>query len=81
MAALGDSITRAYDTGTLPFGDAAGHSWSTGTRSTTESHYLQILDAEPAIFQRNFNAPSAAPRCVPDDEQGVGESGASGRAR
>jgi lysophospholipase L1-like esterase len=55
MAALGDSVTRAYNTGTLPFGDAPGHSWSTGTRSSIESHYLRILDAEPAIFERNFN--------------------------
>jgi lysophospholipase L1-like esterase len=55
MAAPGDSITRAYNTGTLPFGDAPGNSWSTGTRPSIESHYLRILDAEPAIFERNFN--------------------------
>lgn len=55
MAALGDSITRAYNTGTLPFGDAPAHSWSTGTGASIESHYLRILDAEPAILERNFN--------------------------
>ena len=55
MAALGDSITRAYNTGTFPFGDAPAHSWSTGTRPSIESQYLRILEAEPAIFQRNFN--------------------------
>lgn len=54
MAAFGDSI-RAYNTGTLPFGDAPGNSWSTGTRSSIESHYLRILDAEPAIFERSLN--------------------------
>jgi lysophospholipase L1-like esterase len=55
IAALGDSITRAYNTGTLPFGDAPGHSWSTGPRGSIGSHYLRILDAEPAILDRNFN--------------------------
>jgi lysophospholipase L1-like esterase len=55
MAALGDSITRAYNTGTLPFSDAPRNSWSTGTRSSSQTHYLRILDAEPAIFERNFN--------------------------
>jgi len=31
LAALGDSITRAFNTGTLPFTDAPANSWSTGT--------------------------------------------------
>ena len=56
MAATGDSITRAYNTGTLPFSDAAGNSWSTGTRASVESHYSRILLAQPAIFGRNYNA-------------------------
>ncbi|HEX9124675.1 MAG TPA: SGNH/GDSL hydrolase family protein, partial [Actinomycetota bacterium] len=30
MASTGDSITRAYNTGTAPFSDAIGNSWSTG---------------------------------------------------
>ena len=55
IGALGDSITRGYNTGTVPFTDAAGNSWSTGTRSSVESHYLRILDAAPAIFDRTFN--------------------------
>jgi lysophospholipase L1-like esterase len=55
MAATGDSITRAYNTGTLPFSDAAGNSWSTGTRVSVESHYSRILVAQPAIFGRNYN--------------------------
>ena len=55
IGALGDSITRGYNTGTVPFTDAPGNSWSTGTRSSVESHYLRISDAAPAIFDRAFN--------------------------
>src|SRR6266511_3559590 len=55
MAATGDSITRAYNTGTLPFSDAPGNSWSTGTRASVESHYRRILVAQPTILGRNYN--------------------------
>ena len=55
MAATGDSITRAYNTGSLPFSDAPGNSWSTGARASVESHYSRILVAQPAIFGRNYN--------------------------
>jgi lysophospholipase L1-like esterase len=55
MAAAGDSITRGYNTGTVPFTDQPANSWSTGKRSSVQSHYLRILDVEPAISQRNFN--------------------------
>jgi len=55
VAAAGDSITRGYNTGTVPFTDQPGNSWSTGTRSSVRSHYLRILDAEPAISGRSFN--------------------------
>ena len=56
IGALGDSITRGYNTGTVPFTDAPGNSWSTGTRSSIESHYLRIRDAAPAISDRAFNS-------------------------
>jgi lysophospholipase L1-like esterase len=55
MAATGDSITKAYNTGTLPFSDAPGNSWSTGTRDFVQSHYGRILAADPDISGRNFN--------------------------
>lgn len=55
IAALGDSITRAYNTGTIPFTDASDNSWSTGSRSSVRSHYLRVLEAESAISDRNFN--------------------------
>ncbi len=55
MAAVGDSITRAYNTGTWPFSDAIRNSWSTGDRTEVLSHFGRILAAEPAIRGRNFN--------------------------
>jgi lysophospholipase L1-like esterase len=59
MASLGDSITRAFNTGGLPFADAPGNSWSTGTRTSVQSHYVRILAAEPAILKRNFTESGA----------------------
>jgi lysophospholipase L1-like esterase len=55
MASTGDSITRAYNTGWLPFADWPSNSWSTGSSSTVNSHYRRILTANPAIFGRNHN--------------------------
>ena len=43
IASTGDSITRAFNTGTLPFTDAPANSWSTGTNNTVLPHYLRIL--------------------------------------
>ena len=69
MASLGDSITRAYNTGGLPFTDAPGNSWSTGTRSSVESHYSRILSAEPAILGRSFNGAASGAKMVDLDAQ------------
>ncbi len=55
IAATGDSITKAYNTGTLPFSDASGNSWSTGDRAFVQSHYNRILGEQPDIFGRNYN--------------------------
>jgi lysophospholipase L1-like esterase len=55
MAATGDSITRAFNTGVLPFTDAPRNSWSTGAREYVASHYRRILAANPAIFLHNYN--------------------------
>src|SRR5215213_3617947 len=54
MASTGDSITRGYNTGTFPFTDAPGNSWSTGTSSTINTHYVRILAANPLISGRNY---------------------------
>ena len=54
MASTGDSITRAFNSGFVPYTDAPWNSWSTGAlRSWT--HYRRILAANPRIFGRNFN--------------------------
>lgn len=55
MAALGDSITRAFNTGVLPFTDEERNSWSTGTSESVGSHYLRILAQEQAVLGRNHN--------------------------
>jgi lysophospholipase L1-like esterase len=55
MAATGDSITRAFNTGLLPFTDAPRNSWSTGSRTYVWSHYRRILAVNPTIFGRNYN--------------------------
>jgi lysophospholipase L1-like esterase len=56
MASTGDSITRAFNTGLVPYTDAPRNSWSTGLRRHVQSHYRRILTVNPQIFGRNFNA-------------------------
>jgi lysophospholipase L1-like esterase len=50
MAAIGDSITRAYDV-CCSYGDHPGQSWSTGSTSYDgiASHYERIKQLNPAI--------------------------------
>ena len=50
MAAIGDSITRAYDV-CCSYGDHPGQSWSTGSTSYDgiASHYERIKQRNPAI--------------------------------
>jgi lysophospholipase L1-like esterase len=55
MASTGDSITRAYNTGSSAFTDAPANSWSTGTNAQVNSHYSRILAAFPGINGLNFN--------------------------
>jgi lysophospholipase L1-like esterase len=55
MAATGDSITRAFNTGTIPFTDAPANSWSTGSNGAINSHYVRILAVHPAISGHNYN--------------------------
>jgi len=55
MAAMGDSITRAYNADSGMFGDQPQNSWSTGTSSTVQSQYFRILQSNPAISGRNHN--------------------------
>jgi lysophospholipase L1-like esterase len=55
MAATGDSITRAFNTGGFPFIDAPSNSWSTGSSATVNSHYRRLLALNPAIAGRAYN--------------------------
>jgi lysophospholipase L1-like esterase len=54
MAATGDSITRAFNTGLVPFTDAPWNSWSTGELRPW-THYRRILSVNLGIFGRNYN--------------------------
>lgn len=55
MAAVGDSITRAYNTGPSSFTDFPANSWSTGTSSTVNSHYTRLLAQGAPITGKNYN--------------------------
>ena len=55
MAAVGDSITQAASTGGTLGADYPANSWSTGTNSTVNSHYLRLLAAGAPISGRNYN--------------------------
>ena len=54
MSSLGDSITRGYDACGF-FIDCPQRSWSTGTYSTVDSHYLAILTKNATISGHNNN--------------------------
>ena len=85
MAALGDSITPAFNTeisptcppriipGTEPPtafpSDCPKNSWSTGTQISEQSHYVRILAADPAILERNFNDAKSGAKMVDLDAQ------------
>jgi lysophospholipase L1-like esterase len=55
IASTGDSITRAFNAGPIPFTDAPEYSWSTGDKSAVNSHYSRILAANPLINGQTFN--------------------------
>lgn len=53
LAALGDSITRAYDTCSTAYTDCPANSWSTGTNTSVNSWYLRLKPANPTIVAYN----------------------------
>src|SRR5690242_9408567 len=55
MDALGDSITRAFNTCSFPFVDCPENSWATGTNSKVDSYYLRLLAVNPGISGHNYN--------------------------
>jgi lysophospholipase L1-like esterase len=54
MAALGDSITRAFNACGL-YIECTSQSWSTGSSTSVVSHYRRILTINPAIAGRAYN--------------------------
>lgn len=69
IAALGDSITTAYNTGSA-FADAKGNSWSTGTNTSVNSFYSRILASKlTAISGQNFNYAVSGAKMVNLDGQ------------
>jgi lysophospholipase L1-like esterase len=54
MASLGDSITRGFNACGF-YLDCPSRSFSTGSSSEVNSHYLRIRAVNPAINGRNFN--------------------------
>jgi lysophospholipase L1-like esterase len=57
MAAIGDSISRAYDVTCCVVGEHPANAWSTGNAPSDGvlSHYERILAANPAISGHAFN--------------------------
>ncbi len=55
MDALGDSITRAFNTCPLAFTDCPENSWATGTNSKVDSYYERLLALNPGISGHNYN--------------------------
>ncbi len=55
MAAVGDSISQAASTGGTLGADYPENSWSTGTNSTVNSHYLRLLALGAPISGQNHN--------------------------
>jgi len=55
MAAVGDSITQAASTGGSLGTDYPQNSWSTGTNTTVNSHYLRLAALNPAITGQAAN--------------------------
>jgi lysophospholipase L1-like esterase len=63
MASLGDSITRGFNACGF-FVDCTSRSFSTGTTSSVNSHYLRILSVNPAISGHNNNDARSGAKAV-----------------
>lgn len=53
LAALGDSITRAFDTCSTAYTDCPANSWSTGTNTAVNSWYLRLRAQSPSLVASN----------------------------
>jgi PKD repeat protein len=64
IAAVGDSITQAASSAGSLGTDAPQNSWSTGTSTTVNSHYLRLLAAGAPISGRNYNRSVSGAKAV-----------------
>ncbi len=64
MVAVGDSITQAASSGGVLGADYPANSWSTGTSTTVNSHYLRLLALNPAISDRAWNLSVSGAKAV-----------------
>jgi lysophospholipase L1-like esterase len=55
IAAVGDSISQAVSSGGSLGATYPANSWSTGTTTSVDSHYLRLLDLVPAINGHAYN--------------------------
>src|ERR1044071_6789538 len=63
IASTGDSITRAYNTGSA-LADNPAALCSAGTNSTVVSHYTRLIGLSPAINGHAFNDAKSGARMV-----------------
>ena len=69
IAAAGDSITQAYNTGSGSFSDFPASSWSTGTTTSVNSHYLRLKAQNAGITGHAYNDSKSGARMVDLDGQ------------
>jgi lysophospholipase L1-like esterase len=55
LASTGDSVTRAFNTGWLPYTDNPAASWTTGTDARVNSHRLRIQALTPSTRLVAYN--------------------------
>jgi len=78
MAALGDSITRAFNADPNVFGDQPQNSWSTGTNADIQSQYLRILQGNPNISSKNYNYAVSGAKMIDLNSQATNVNGTPG---
>lgn len=68
IASMGDSITRGFNTCGF-YIDCPSRSFSTGSNTNVDSHYLKIRNINPAIDGNNYNESRSGARAVHMREQ------------
>jgi hypothetical protein len=80
MAALGDSITRAFDV-CCYYGDHPSNSWATGGSwlDSIQSHYERLRALKPAVDGHQFNDAVTGAK-MSDGARQAGQAVAQGRS-